>query len=848
MNDRARIFSNDELLGILSLSPNATAIYTTEDLIIQTANDAMIGFWGKDRSVIGKTFEEAVPELKGQPFFDLLRNVWRTGLNFEAIDTPAELRVDGKLQTFYFDLVYRAIKNENGQVYCILHTASDVTERIATREYIKEGVHREQQLNEELATVNEELTATNEELAYSQNDLIKLNQHLEDRIERRTKALTASENRLNSMVMTAPIGMTILRGRELLVEIANDHMLEIWNRKHDEIVGKPLMEVFPDLVDQPFPALLASVFDTGKKVAMPEIEAIITSPQGNKNLYLDFSYDPLFDAGGNVESIMATVIDITETVKNRKEIEESEKEQQSLNEELFATNEELAAANEELITSNEELAATQDELKELLEQLSESEAKFRMSVQQAPVAMAVLSTREMLIESANESMLQVWGKTDAIRGLPLAVGIPELIGQPFLQILDNVYTTGETFYGSEARVELEHDGRLGEYYFDFIYKALRDKSGEVNKIIVVAVNVTGQVNARNELQRAEEMLRFSVEAANVGTWFLDAGTREFVGSERLKELFGFHAGEEVTYEMFVGQIPDDYRQKITDAVEASIASGESYTMVYPVTGYHDGRRRWIRAIGKLYDGKNNKSPHLSGLVIDVTEQKEDELRKNDFIGMVSHELKTPLTSLSAIVQMLNSKAKANDDKFTAGALDKAYTQARKMSAMINGFLNISRLESGKMHINKQVFNLDELLRDMVDETRLTAASHLITLHTAKHIAVNADQDKIASVISNLLSNAVKYSERGTTIEVRCKIDDNKALVSVKDEGLGIKQQDIDKLFDRYYRVESSNTRHISGFGIGLYLSSEIIDRHNGNIWVESEMDKGSTFYFTLPLK
>lgn len=977
MNDHARIFNNDELLEILSLSPNATAIYTTEDLIIQTANDTMIGFWGKDRSIIGKPYEEAVPELKGQPFFDLLRNVWRTGISFEAMEAAAELRVDGKLQTFYFDLAYRAIKNEQGEMYCILHTASDVTERVSTRLYIKEGVQREQQLNEELATVNEELTATNEELAYSQNDLIELNQQLELRIANRTQELAdseaklrymlddapvaiavmsgrdlvvesankmvleawgkkadvigkplhialpelqgqlflgvlddvftkgrpfygnelkalvekdgvieevysnfvyhpiknengetisimlvahiiteqvkarkqveASENRLKSMVTTAPIGMTILRGRELIVEIANQHMLDIWNRKYNEIVGKSLLEVFPDLVDQPFAGLLASVFDTGKKVAIPEIEAIITSPQGNKFIYVDFSYDPLFDTEGNVESIMATVIDITENVKARKEIEESEKEQQSLNEELFATNEELAAANEELITSNEELAAAQQDLRESLEQLSESEAKFRTSVQQAPVAMAVLSTRELIVELANENMLQVWGKPDTVRGLPLATAVPELIGQPFLKILDKVYTSGETYYGNEAKVTLEHDGKLGEYYFDFIYKALRDKDGEVNKIIVVAVNVTVQVNARTELQRAEEMLRFSVEAANVGTWFMDTTTREFIGSPRLKELFGFYPDEPVDYEMITAQIPEGYQEKIKHAIEKAIANGESYNMEHPVIGYHDKRKRWIRGIGKLYTDQNNRS-HFSGLVIDITEQKEDELRKNDFIGMVSHELKTPLTSLSAIIQMLNSKAKGNDDKFTAGALDKAYIQAKKMSAMINGFLNISRLESGKMHINKQEFNLNELLSDMVEETRLTAASHLITLHTAKHVAVVADQDKIASVISNLLSNAVKYSPRGTTIEVRCKTDGKMAIVSVTDEGLGIKQQDIDKLFDRYYRVESSNTRNISGFGIGLYLSAEIIQRHDGKIWVESEVDKGSKFYFTLPLE
>src|ERR1700761_4674105 len=101
MSRHHRIFSNEELLNVLSLSKNATAIYTSESLIIQTANDAMIGFWGKDRSVIGKTFEEAVPELIDQPFFGLLREVWRTGVTYNATDMPARLRVGGELQWFY---------------------------------------------------------------------------------------------------------------------------------------------------------------------------------------------------------------------------------------------------------------------------------------------------------------------------------------------------------------------------------------------------------------------------------------------------------------------------------------------------------------------------------------------------------------------------------------------------------------------------------------------------------------------------------------------------------------------------------------------------------------------------
>lgn len=118
-----------QLLDILALSPNATAVYTTESLLIQTANDAMIGFWGKDRSIIGLPLEQAVPELHGQPFIGFLKEVWNNATTYQDRDAPAKLRVEGKLQTFYFDFTYRALLNDEGEIYCILHTAEDVTER-----------------------------------------------------------------------------------------------------------------------------------------------------------------------------------------------------------------------------------------------------------------------------------------------------------------------------------------------------------------------------------------------------------------------------------------------------------------------------------------------------------------------------------------------------------------------------------------------------------------------------------------------------------------------------------------------------------------------------------------------
>jgi PAS domain S-box-containing protein len=238
---------------------------------------------------------------------------------------------------------------------------------------------------------------------------------------------------------------------------------------------------------------------------------------------------------------------------------------------------------------------------------------------------------------------------------------------------------------------------------------------------------------------------------------------------------------------------------------------------------------------------------VSKIARDISERKQDEARKNDFIGMVSHELKTPLTSIAALVQLLNQKLTDYQDQFIPSALSKTHIQVRKMTSMINGFLNVSRLESGKIHIDKQPFDLQELIHEVVDESRLIISSHSFEIVPGASLPVEADRDKIGSVISNLLSNAVKYSPGGKLVIVQYMLQDGNALVGVQDEGIGIDPGDLDKLFGRFYRVSSSDTRHIAGFGIGLYLSAEIIKRHGGKIWAESEKSLGSTFYFSLPL-
>lgn len=340
--------------------------------------------------------------------------------------------------------------------------------------------------------------------------------------------------------------------------------------------------------------------------------------------------------------------------------------------------------------------------------------------------------------------------------------------------------------------------------------------------------------------------QIAIQSANAGIWIIDTATKKFLPSNRTKELFGYLHEEEMSLENAMLQIVEKYRKSVLETMETAFKERGNLYVECLVVGYHDHQHRWLNLTGGFSDSDASNT-YLSGIVMDITVQKQNDLRRSKFIGMVSHELKTPLTALKAYIQMLNNWAKKQKDNFTVSALSKVEKQVRKMVNMINSLLNFSGAESGEIHLNKQDFPLDELINEVIEESLLISLSQNIILVPCESIKINADRDKIEQVLVNLLSNATKYSDKTTPIEIDCaRIEDN-VVVSIRDEGLGIAKEDIEKLFLLHYRVERKETEKISGFGIGLYLCSEIIQRHNGRIWVESDLGKGSTFKFTLPL-
>lgn len=353
-------------------------------------------------------------------------------------------------------------------------------------------------------------------------------------------------------------------------------------------------------------------------------------------------------------------------------------------------------------------------------------------------------------------------------------------------------------------------------------------------------------NAR--LAESEQIKNLTIAQAEVAVWYMDPKTGIFTASQRLKEFFGFGEDVSVSYAATFDKIQPDYKKYVTTEINNSIANGHPFELEFPIIAPTGEKPRWVRATGMQNPGYGGQRPYLSGTFTDISERKADELRKSDFISMVSHELKTPLTSMNGYLQVLQLRATRGGDEQSQGVLNRALIQVRKMRSLIDGFLDMKRTETGKIPLDKRVFDMADLIREAEMESLATISSHNVIYAPVDPTMVRADIDKIGQVITNFINNAVKYSPAGTAINVSCVTIEGNAVVTVKDEGMGVVTGDQPKLFGRYFRADRKETQNISGFGIGLYLCKEIIDAHHGKIGVESEVGNGSVFYFTLPLE
>jgi two-component system sensor histidine kinase VicK len=634
----------------------------------------------------------------------------------------------------------------------------------------------------------------------------------------------------------SPAPTAIYSGEGMTIGFANEGMLAVWG-KDSSVIGKPLIEALPELEGQPFLAILQQVWHTGKTYSVSEAPAELIR-NGIRNInYYDYEYKALLDEHGKVWCILNTANDVTAKRAYLQSIQEKELKEQELVQEMASTLEELTATNEELNHS--------------LRLLADSREHVRTIIEQAPIGIAMLQGPKHIIEITNPQILKIWGRNkDEVQGLPHATARPEMAGQPVNQWLDNVFQTGLPKINNEFLVKLNDNGHLREAIVNSIYQPIFSADNEVTGVLVILEEITQQVLEKRKNEKNQAMLSMAINAGGLASFYYEPESNLFTGNALLKEWFGLSQEKSIDLSVAIAAIVEEDRLRVITAISASFdkESDGNYAIEYRIQNPGKADPRLVQARGRVFYDATGHRTSLNGTLRDITQQKKDEQRKDDFIAMVSHELKTPLTSLTAYLQLLHRNAIKTENAKQQATVDKSLRQVSRMNGLISGFLNISRLDSGKLYIQKSEFDLGELFTELQDEMNVVIYSHRIIFQLAERLFVYADREKISQVLQNLVGNAIKYSASGTEIRIRYAIDDGGNIaIAVEDQGMGIAKEDQRQIFERFYRVENPHTGSIAGFGIGLYLCREIVELHQGMLSVESKIGLGSTFIVKLPI-
>lgn len=254
----------------------------------------------------------------------------------------------------------------------------------------------------------------------------------------------------------------------------------------------------------------------------------------------------------------------------------------------------------------------------------------------------------------------------------------------------------------------------------------------------------------------------------------------------------------------------------------------------------------IKTFYRIYEQNQKLSETRKALLEEIEFRKEAESKKDEFMSIASHELKTPLTSVKGYIQLLERGLNKGDIEQVKSHLSKAQLQLEKLNGLIADLLDISKIESGKLKFNQQYFDLDQLLDGIIEIMHQSNPAFKVVKNGAVNTKIYGDEMRIEQVVVNFLTNAIKYSPGTNEVLLNVRLEKNELYVGVKDYGIGMKPEQASRVFEKFYRVEETSYR-FQGLGIGLYISAEIIKRHGGHINVKSVYGEGSEFYFTIPI-
>ncbi|WP_207535665.1 PAS domain-containing sensor histidine kinase [Desertivirga arenae] len=594
---------------------------------------------------------------------------------------------------------------------------------------------------------------------------------------------------------------------------ANQEYYKATGTSESDLIGTPLFKAFPknpnDTENDPVEALRKSLEEclcSKRKSHLPTQRYDIPI-RGTNNFelkYWEASNTPILDSKGEVKYINHTVVDITGAFD---------------------------------LAKKERISFEVAEMKRI--------SLYRL-LMEAPAIICVYQGPDFIFDFVNPGFQQLFPERELL-GKTFAEALPELVDQGFMEVMRGVYQTGQSFEGKELPVSLPEPDTMSftQHYFDLVIQARYADSGKIDGIRFYAHHVTDRVKSRRLVEKSEERLKSMLNSLAQITWTTNQkGEIQFLNKKWMDYTGSNHSDSEgLSWSDIIH--PDDYKDasKSLGNLLSEHKAGEFKCRLRR----YDGAYRWHLNTLKPLDFVEDEEETWIGTATDIEMIMKMQKQKDEFVSTVSHELKTPVTSLKAYTQLLHREILKNENCGNKSYVQRMEAQINRLEILIRDLLDVSRIESGKLEFKEETFDISELITTIVRDLQLVSPSHQLIVQENPHLMVNADKNRISQVIINLVTNAVRYSPGGKKVNISLSRENNQLVVSIEDFGIGIPNDQKPFIFNRFHQAERSNAGAGLNLGLGLYICKEIIDRAGGKIWFHSVPNEGSIFYFSLPL-
>lgn len=638
--------------------------------------------------------------------------------------------------------------------------------------------------------------------------LQQANDELESRVTQRTAELTALNEQLQLELLERQRAQQKLQEQAQLLDLAHDtimtrdlnSVITFWNRGAQKMYGFPKSEALGKhshiLLQTQFPQPLAEIEAEFLNQGYWEGELIHTNREGIPLVVASRWVLQKDDAGRPIK-----VLEINNDISDSKRSEAA---------------------------------------------LRQSEQKFRAIFEQTFQFLGLLSPDGTLLE-ANQALLDfAQVRREDVVHCPFwefpcwATSIED---QEIAKTAVEIASAGQ-FYRSEVTLP-GPDGILAT--FDFSIKPIEGETGQVVLLIAEGRDITHQKQIEATLREANRRWRSLLDNVQLLVVSLDRmGNVEYVNPFFLK-LTGYTHSEVLGKNWFEHFLPLSKQQQVNNIFHKVLE--HDFHTYYQSPILTQSREELLIAWNNtlLQDVQGNIIGTMS-IGEDITQRHAVEKMKNEFISIVSHELRTPLTAIWGSLGMLATGALNSHPQRMQRMIEIAAIDTERLVRLVNDILDLERLESGKINLVKQCCDVAALMEQSAEAMRSLAQKENITLSVSYvPTLIWASSDHIIQTLTNLLSNAIKFSPPNTTITLTAKPQDDCVLFQVKDQGRGIPTDKLETIFEHFQQVDSSDSRLKGGTGLGLAICRSIITQHGGQIWVESILGKGSTFYFTLPV-